>query len=241
MPRQGIREVRPGHFLIKVTQRLAWAAEFLNIPSHPERAGDGGSKQRGKKEEKQETWGKRKRGGKKLKLKTDTRVLLPRPLAPLLPAEPISGGPAAFPPKWGGGKEAHSGVSSWGCQRPQSLPIPSGTQDPSVNKLEAERRRTARREAAPLTSGAGQQPVPGSAAQSARPRAAPPGSPAPPEGCFGSEATPHPGSPSLPPFSQGSRRLQLSSLLSCPATAPFGVQQSLSVNERSVRRTSWRG
>lgn len=77
-----------------------------------------------------------------MKLKTDARVHPPRPTTPLLPAEPIRGRPTAFPPKWWGGREAHSGVSSWGCQRPQSLPIPSGTQDRSVSNLEPERRRT---------------------------------------------------------------------------------------------------
>lgn len=63
-----------GALFNKVTQRLAWAVEFLNIPSHPEREGDGREQAKGKEEEKQETWGKRKRGGKKLKLKTDARV-----------------------------------------------------------------------------------------------------------------------------------------------------------------------
>lgn len=60
-PETGIRLVGLGHSLIKVTQRLAWAVEFLNIPSHPERAGDGREQAEGKEEEKQETWGKRKR------------------------------------------------------------------------------------------------------------------------------------------------------------------------------------
>lgn len=95
----GIRRVGLGHSLIKVTQRLAWAVEFLNIPSHPERAGDGREQAEGKEEEKQETWGERKREGKKLKLKTDARVHPPRPTTPLLSAGPIRGCPAAFPPK----------------------------------------------------------------------------------------------------------------------------------------------
>ena len=60
---QGIREVGPDHFLIKVTQRLAWAAEFLNIPSHPERAGDGESKQREKRKKNKKLGGK-ERGGR---------------------------------------------------------------------------------------------------------------------------------------------------------------------------------
>jgi hypothetical protein len=72
-----------GPFFNKVTQWLAWAAEFLNIPLHPERAGNGEGAE-GKEEEKQETWEKREGG--KLKLKTDARVhpLCPSPPFPQL-------------------------------------------------------------------------------------------------------------------------------------------------------------
>lgn len=65
---------------------------------------------------------------------------------PPSPAGPIRSRPAAFPPKWGG-REAHNGVSSGGCQPPRSpRPAPSGTQDRSVRNLDRERRRRTRGE-----------------------------------------------------------------------------------------------
>ena len=120
-----------GALFNQMTQRLAWAVEFLNIPSHPERAGNRREQAEGKEEEKQETWGKRKRGGKKLKLKTDARVHPPGSTAPPSSSWANQSPPCSLSPKVGGG--GGQGSPQW-CEhrgwQPAVPACPVWDQDP---------------------------------------------------------------------------------------------------------------
>ena len=125
----GIRQVGQAT-LIKVTQWLAWAAEFLNILKEPVKGGS-----RGKGGRKTRKLGEKKERKKKktLKLKTDTRVHPPcstaPPTSPPSPSLANQNRPCSLSPKvcgggGGGAEKAHSGVSSGAvCGHSPGYPI----------------------------------------------------------------------------------------------------------------------